>query len=436
MSPKGDPYDGQVSDADTAGSAGWRPLQAPARRAFTLAGLTGGSPFARLALTHVLSMAGDTLVTIALAGSLFFSISPHAAQGRVALYLLLTMAPFAVVAPLLGPVLDRSRNGRRTVVVLSLVGRVVVCLLMAGHLHSLLLFPEAFVVLVLSKSYLITKAALVPATVGDDRELVRANARLAVLAAVAGFVAAGPGALVLKLSFLGAPWVLRLAAVVFAVGAFAGVRLARAPVDRAPAPTATEAAELKSHGILLGATAMAVLRGAVGFLTFLLAFAFRRAHAPSWWFGIAVGASLIGTLIGAVLAPRARRLVSEERMLTASLIAVALAAAIGARFGNRDAASALAGVVGFAASSGKLAFDSIVQRDAPDAAQGRAFARFETRFQLVWVAAALLPVVVPVPTRVGMIMLAVACGGATIFYVLGRRSYSSPSASSNSRRAR
>ena len=396
-------------------------MQAPARRAFTLAGQAGDSPFSRLALTHVLSMAGDTLVTVALAGSLFFSISPHAARGRVALYLVLTMAPFAVVAPLLGPVLDRSRSGRRTVVVLSLVGRVVVCLLMARHLHSLLLFPEAFVVLVLSKSYLITKAALVPATVADDRDLVRANARLAVLAALAGFIAAGPGALVLKLSFFGAPWVLRLAAVVFAVGAFAGIRLARAPVDQRPAPTAAETAELKSHGILLGATSMAVLRGAVGFLTFLVAFAFRRAHAPSWWFGVAVGASLIGTLVGAVLAPRARRLVSEERMLTASLVAVAVAAAVGARFGDRAAASALAGVVGFAASSGKLAFDSIVQRDAPDAARGRAFARFETRFQLVWVAAALIPVVIPVPTRVGMIMLAVACSGATIFYVMSRR---------------
>jgi MFS family permease len=431
LSPEGDPYDGRV--ADTAGSAGWRPLEAPARRAFTLAGLTGDSPFARLALTHVIAVAGDTLVTMALAGSLFFSISPHAARGRVALYLLLTMAPFAVVAPLLGPMLDRSRNGRRTVMVVSLVGRAVVCLLMARHLHSLLLFPEAFVVLVLSKAYLVTKAALVPATVKDDSELVRANARLAVLAAVAGFVAAGPGVLVLKLSFLGAPWVLRLAAVVFAVAAVAGVRLARAPVEQAPAPTASEAAELKSHGILLGASAMAVLRGAVGFLTFLLAFAFRRAHAPSWWFGVAIGASLIGTLVGAVLAPRVRRLVSEERMITASLIAVAVAAAVGARFGNRAAASALAGVVGLAASAAKLAFDSIVQRDAPDAARGRAFARFETRFQLVWVAAALVPVVIPVPTRVGMIMLAVACTGATIFYVVSRRGYSS---SSNSRRAR
>jgi len=433
---------------DTAGAAdseGWRPLRAPARRGGSLGGLRGDSPFARLALTHVIAVGGDTLVTLALAGSLFFSISPHAARSRVALYLLLTMAPFAVVAPLLGPILDRSRSGRRMVVVLSLVGRAVVCLLMARHLHSLLLFPEAFVVLVLSKSYLVTKAALVPATVDDDRELVRANARLAVLAAIAGFVAAGPGALILKQSFLGAPWVLRLASLVFVIAAAAAVRLARAPVDRPPAPTAGETAALKTHGIRLGATSIAVLRGAVGFLTFLLAFAFRRAHAPSWWFGVAVGASLAGTLVGAALAPRVRRLVSEERMITFSLASVALAAAVGARFGNRAAASALAGVLGFAASAGKLAFDSIVQRDAPDAARGRTFARFETRFQLVWVAAALVPVAVPVPTRVGMIILAVATAAATVFYVVSRRGYSaspSPSASpdatssSNSSRAR
>jgi len=235
---------------------------------------------------------------------------------------------------------------------------------------------------------------------------------------------------------------------VFVIAAAAAVRLARAPVDRPPAPTAGETAALKTHGIRLGATSIAVLRGAVGFLTFLLAFAFRRAHAPSWWFGVAVGASLAGTLVGAALAPRVRRLVSKERMITFSLKSVALAAAIGARFGNRAAASALAGVLGFAASAGKLAFDSIVQRDAPDAARGRTFARFETRFQLVWVAAALVPVAVPVPTRVGMIILAVATAAATVFYVVSRRGYSaspspSPSASpdatsssSNSSRAR
>src|SRR6516164_5407116 len=110
--------------------------------------------FGRLALVQVLMLAGDTLVTISLAGSLFFSISPKAAEGKVLLYLLLTVAPFAVVSPLLGPLIDANRRARRLIVFSSAAGRVVLCIMMAASLHSLWLFPEAFCVLVLSKLYL------------------------------------------------------------------------------------------------------------------------------------------------------------------------------------------------------------------------------------------------------------------------------------------
>src|ERR1700687_4099126 len=119
-------------------------------------------PFGRLALTHVLMTAGDTLFAVSLAGSLFFSISPTAAKDKVLLYLLLTMGPFAVVAPALGPVIDRSRGARRGLVVASALGRAVLCPFLARDIHSLLLFPEAFAMLVLSKVYLVTKGALVP----------------------------------------------------------------------------------------------------------------------------------------------------------------------------------------------------------------------------------------------------------------------------------
>lgn len=91
---------------------------------------------------------GDAFMTVALAGSLFLSISPSAARGKVALYLLLTMAPFAVVAPALGPLLDRSREARRAMVMGAGAVRAVLCFFMARDLHSLLLFPEAFMVLV------------------------------------------------------------------------------------------------------------------------------------------------------------------------------------------------------------------------------------------------------------------------------------------------
>jgi Na+/melibiose symporter-like transporter len=380
-----------------------------------------------LATAHVLAIAGDTLVTMALAGSLFFSISPGAARNRVALYLLLTMAPFAVVAPWLGPLLDRSRNGRRMMLIACGAGRAVVCLFMARHLQSLLLFPEAFVVLVLSKAYSITKSALVPPTVADEDELVEANSRLALLGVVAGFVIAIPGVAVLKIGFLGgAPWVLRLSALTFAVAAVAGFRLKRVPGGNAPIVSAAEEkAELHAAAIRLSVTAMAGLRAAVGFLVFLTAFVLRRDQAPAWWFGVVLGASMAGSFVGAAVAPRLRRLIAEERILAGSLAAVAVVAAVAAWTGGRTSIAVLACVLGAGAGAGKLAFDSIVQRDAPDAVRGRTFARFETRFQLVWVAGAAIPVVIPVPSGVGMALIAVGCGAAFVVYATGLRAFTS-----------
>ncbi|MGH9304286.1 MAG: MFS transporter, partial [Acidimicrobiales bacterium] len=115
-------------------------------------------PFGRLALVHTVFSAATTLVTISLAGSLFFTVSLHESKTRVLLYLLLTLAPFAVVAPVLSPLLDRGATARRASVAVASGGSAVLALLMAGSLKGFLLFPEAFGILVLSKLYLVTKA--------------------------------------------------------------------------------------------------------------------------------------------------------------------------------------------------------------------------------------------------------------------------------------
>ncbi|MGH9224320.1 MAG: MFS transporter [Acidimicrobiales bacterium] len=394
-------------------TAGWKPLRAPGPAA------TEQSPFSRLATAHCLAVGGDTLVTMALAGSLFFSISPSAAQGRVAAYLLLTMAPFAVVAPVLGPALDRSRGGRRTMLILASASRAAVCLSMASHLQSAWIFPEAFALLVLSKAQMVTKSALVPSTVVSDSELVEANSRLAVLSVVAGFVAAVPGVAVLKIGFLGGPWVLRLAAVAFIAAAVASVRIARPSKASAPieAPSAAEKAELHSPTVRLSATSMAVLRAVVGFMTFLVAFAFRRSGAPSWWFGMVLATSLTGNFIGAAIAPWLRKHLREERIILGALALVTVVAFFSARVGGVGAVATLGSVVGLAAAAGKLAFDSVVQRDAPDAVRGRTFARFETRFQLVWVLGAAVPVVVHLSATLGMDLIAAGCATAFTAYV-------------------
>ena len=400
--------------------AGWQPLRRPPRP--RQAGGLSKSPFSRLAIVHMLAVAGDTFVTMALAGSLFFSISPQAARGKVALYLLLTVAPFAVVAPLLSPVIDRSRGGRRALIIAGSASRAVVCLSMAGHLNGLMLFPEAFAVLVLSKVHMVVKSALVPNTVSGEGELVAANSRLAVLSVLAGFVAAIPGVIVLKVGFLGAPWVVRLAAVAFAATAVAGFRLTRpaAGDDRLP-PVAVGEAELHVASVRMAATAMGVLRAVVGFLTFLIAFTFRGDDAPAWWFGVVLAASMVGSFAGAAIAPGLRKRLVEERILQGALVIVVVVGLAGAWIGGVAAAALLAGAVGVAAAAGKLAFDSIVQRDAPDAVRGRTFARFETRFQLAWVAGAALPVAVAIPSGVGMAVLALTAAVALSSYLAALR---------------
>jgi hypothetical protein len=65
---------------------------------------------------------------------------------------------------------------------------------------------------------------------------------------------------------------------------------------------------------------------------------------------------------------------------------------------------------------GRLVFDSLVQRDAPDAARGRAFARFETRFQIVWVLGGLLAVLFPGRERGGLFLLALVLLFAGLSY--------------------
>jgi hypothetical protein len=295
---------------------------------------------------------------------------------------------------------------------------VAVCLLMMDDLDGLLLFPEALAVLVLGKGYSVARASLVPGLVRDESELVEANARLIMILGISGFVAAVPGLLVLE--FLGAEWVLALAAVAFAGATVMALRIPSTRVADRPPPPA-EQAELRSRGVLLGASAMAFLRGVVGFLTFHLAFWFRADGAPTWWFGVVLGASSVGSLVGAALAPPLRRVVREERILLACLVVTTLAALAVLRLGGRPSAAVLALVVGITAQGARLSFDAIVQRDAPDANYGRSFARFETRFQLAWVVGAAVPVLIHLPLEAGFGVVAVLAGVAAFSYATGHQ---------------
>ena len=431
---------------------GWRPIQNVRRRAdldavkgMARRGLSvtlESTPFFRLGRAHVLSVAGDTCVTLALAGSLFFDLSPSAARGKVALSLILTVLPFGIVAPFLGPLIDRARGGRRWMLVGAAVGRSVLCVIMAGHVDGLVLFPLVLCSLVLSKAHGVAKASLVPTTVGAAAELVGANSRLAMLAGVAGFAAAVPAGLVLKIGFLGAGWTLRLGAVVFLAAAIASWQVRVQPTHRGadtddpavgmaialglnPAGAGVEVDEgpggrrpqpILAASTLPALTSMAVLRGIVGFVGFEVAFAFRRSGTANVWIGVVLGASAIGNLVGAVVAPRLRKRLSEEPIVLGSLGLVALAALVVIRAPDKLSVAALALAVGTSAAAARLAFDSLVQRDNPQSVQARAFSRFEALFQVVWVAGALAPILLTLSLRAaGVVVCGTAAAGAVAY---------------------
>jgi hypothetical protein len=173
--------------------------------------------------------------------------------------------------------------------------------------------------------------------------------------------------------------------------------------------------------VTLALSAMSVLKGLVGFLTFLLAFSLRRMHAATWWYGLVLAASIAGALVGVLLVPRLRRLLTEPQMLAGSIWLVALCGAAAGVIGGLLTQAALALVVGLSAAAAKPAFDALVQRYVPTAAQGHAFARFETRLQLVWVVGALLPVVSAMPMGAGDVVIAAVAGVSGLSYLTGRR---------------
>jgi Major Facilitator Superfamily len=390
----------------------------PQQVARTVTRLLGRGAFGHQLRTHALNAAADASFTVSLAGSLFFSVPLNEARPKIILYLLLTVVPFAVVAPLVGPVVDRYRGGHRVVVAAVCAARALICVAMAGHLKTLFVFPEALAVLALGKVYSVAKNALVPGLVPDTDALVDANSRLSRVSAVAGAVGGAAGAGVAALA--GAPWALLVAAAAFGGATLTATRLPP-PVSTTPVTRALEYEELHAPAPILAAGAMAVLRMGTGFLGFLLAFELRQAGEPAWFFGLALAAAGVGNFLGTFAASQLRRLLHEEQMLALALVVPAVfILAAGVQVGRPSVLGA-ALALGVGSNVGRQAFDSLIQHKVPDANRSRLFARFETGFQLAWAAGALVPVVVRPSTWEGLLGLAAAFIAASIVYITSAR---------------
>ncbi len=372
----------------------------------------------RLKVVQGSGAAGEALIALALAGSLFFSVPETTARGRVALYLGLTMAPFALVSPLLARFLDHSAGGLRFALLISGVGRGVLAWLLADKLTSLYLFPIAFGVLMLSRVGIIARGAFLPQVVQDDRSYVGANASLSRNAAIFGIVGGLVGLGINSL--FGASVQLRIAAVVYAIGALWALGLPKHKGRRTASEKEGARAVARSVSIRQAIVAMAGLRFLTGFLVFHLAFALRREDFGSIHLGLLIGSAVLGGLAGAVLAPRLRATLREEGIIAFMLLMSGVAGLVAGHWFSLVMAGMLIFCFGISSGAAKVAFDSLVQRETPEAARGWAFARFESTVQLAWVAGAAIPLLIPVPGGTGATAGGVIAIVLAVIYTAGR----------------
>lgn len=379
--------------------------------------LLGPPQIDRLTITHCVHSAAEAFFTVSMAGSIFFSVSPDAARPRVLLFLVVTLAPFLVMAPLVGPFVDRVRGGLPAVMIGTFLARAVLALMLAQNLRNLLLFPLAFGVLVVAKTYTVSRNALVPAFVEDDDDLVPANARLSRTATLAGAVAAS-GAVAVYAATSGV-WALRIGAAVYVLGAVSAWRV-RAVARRLDPVDRDAFVELIRPDVSGAVWDMVVLRAAQGFALFQFGFSLRAEGDPPWVLGGLILGSGLGGFLGTILAPRLRERISERAMFTAALVSSASMALVAGFALTRWTLIAAISVLGLAVSIGRRALDATIQRQAPHARRGQVYAGLETRLELAWVGAACLAVALRTATWIGMLALAAFLALVAIVHVRRR----------------
>ena len=365
-----------------------------------------GWAFRRLAISHATNVAGDTLVALALADTLFFSVPTAEARGNVVAFLLLTLAPFALIGPLLGSMFHRVPRSHRAGLSFGSIGRVVLVVAMIRSSGEFVLLSMVFGMLVLSRIYGISRSSILPAALPEAAALVSANARLARIGIFAGGLIVPGGAGLIAL--LGNDYALILAALLFGWSGVAALGL-RLDV-RSPAPAAGDAESARTRSpasrraIRHARIATAIVRLLNGYLLLLVAFLFRDSEQSMVSFGALLLAAGMGFGMASYLAQFLARRLHEEPMVVAALALEAAAAFIGAHVFGVWTAAALALFAGLAWGTAKFGYDGLLHASVAPDQRGRTFTYSETLFQLAWVLGAVIPVLLPIPVTFGLVL--------------------------------
>ncbi len=415
----------------------------------------------------IANFAVDAVLAVSLAGTLFFSATTGESKGSVAAYLLVTIAPFAVLAPVIGPLLDRIRTGRRIAMSLTFPARVILAAVLLQNFDSWLLYPAALGMLVLSKSYGVLKSSVTPRLAPENLDLVRANARLMITGHIGGSMVVG--AVAAAVAFVFSPkealWLLLVCALVgiylcglipstaessgdevfadpFAPTEDLGPTMGGADAPTVVAPVASPAPTVStvstvssSSSSLIGRwrrsmsvrfpdatrTAMwgtAMQRLGTGFMTIYVAFVAKSSHTLSGaeqlaLLGVVGAAGGVGTFLGNAVGSRVK--FSRPRFTVIMLAVVSLASVVVAAVIDGVPTAAVATLLlSLGSAISKSCLDATIQSGLNQSAQASAFGLSETTLQLSWVLGGTLGLLLPTELTVGMAVLAAT---GTVFFV-------------------
>lgn len=406
----------------------------------------------------IANFAVDAVLAVSLAGTLFFSATTGESKGSVAAYLLVTIAPFAVLAPVIGPLLDRIRTGRRVAMSLTFAARVILAAVLLQNFDSWLLYPAALGMLVLSKSYGVLKSSVTPRLAPENLDLVRANARLMITGHIGGSMVVGAAAAAVAFVFSPkeALWLLLVCALVgiylcglipstaessgdeifadpFAPTDDLGPAMGAPDGEEAPTVVAPIASSASSS--LIGRwrrsmsvrfpdatrTAMwgtAMQRLGTGFMTIYVAFVAKSSHTLSGaeqlaLLGVVGAAGGVGTFLGNAVGSRVK--FSRPRFTVIMLAVVSLASVVVAAVVDGVPTAAVATLMlSLGSAISKSCLDATIQSGLNPSAQASAFGLSETTLQLSWVLGGTLGLLLPTELTVGMAVLAAT---GTVFFV-------------------
>lgn len=371
------------------------------------------------------NFAVDSAMAVALANTLFFAAASGESKSKVALYLLITIAPFAVIAPLIGPALDKLQHGRRVALAMSFALRTALALLLiinydgaSGSFPSWVLYPCALAMMVFSKSFSVLRSAVTPRVMPPTIDLVRVNSRLTVFGLLGGTIAGGAVAAGVEFActhLFKMPGALFVVVAITIVGAFLSMRIPRwVEVTAGEVPTTLSyhrdsgplrrshhpqrAKGIKGVGstlrqplgrnIITSLWGNCTIKVMVGFLFLYPAFVAKAHDADGWvqlaMLGLIGAAAAVGNFAGNFTSARLK--LGRPAVLVVRCTVVVTVFAVAAAVGGNLIVAAVATLITSGSSAiAKASLDASLQDDLPEESRASAFGRSESTLQLAWV---------------------------------------------------